>query len=441
MPKLLLTMALVLPLITPIHASAFTCGWTSGWLARENVKDGATGWSSDIPVLASPWDREEISQRAEGFFNRVSVGCGEKAKLKITKPARIEMYRLGYYNGAGARLIRTAAVKEYWSFTVTPEISPGQYVVKILRSGSLPRLVPIMVIDRNSDAPITFVSSVYTWQAYNRTGGKSLYKGEKNTAAGAAKIVSFDRPYDNAGTGRMRWMETPLLKMLEENGVDVNYLTDEDVSDETLRRTQSIVLPGHSEYWTESERAAFDSAVERGVNLVAFGGNTGYRKIDIKDRTIGNRVSFRDIGKPESTLLGSMYFALNYYSDLMVQEPDQWPFDSIAPRTNIAGIYGYEVDTYMDAPVPEIAVLALSTDEKDEKRATTTYYNNANGAGVLNLASNGWVCALENTCPWGHRFDAETVRDIRTVTAAVIADLDKGPLAKIHPALTTVAAR
>ena len=351
------------------------------------------------------------------------------------------MYRIGNYNGAGARLIKTAAVTRYWSFSVTPEMSPGQYVVKIKRTGSLPRFVPIMIIDRNSDAPITFVSSVYTWQAYNRSGGKSLYKGEENTAKGAAKIVSFDRPYDNAGTGRMRWMETPLVKMLEENGVDINYLTDDDVSDGTLLRTQSIVLPGHSEYWTEIERSSFEGAVARGTNFIAFGGNTGYRRIDVDKRKIGNRKNFRDLGNPESTLLGSMYFALDYYSDLMVQEPDQWPFSAIAPSTNIAGIYGYEVDTYMDATVPEIAVLALSKDEKDGKRATTTYYNAESGAGVLNMASNGWVCALENTCPWGHRFDEENVRNIRAVTKAVIVDLDKGPLVKIHPALTTVTAQ
>lgn len=410
-------------------------------MARENAKSGTSGWSSDIPVLASGWDQEVSAKRAEGYFNRFSVGCNESAKLKISRPARIEMYRLGFYNGDGARLIRTATVKAYWSFTVTPEMPPGQYVAKIIRAGSLPRLVPIMIIDRNSEAPITFISSVYTWQAYNKSGGKSLYKGEANTAQGAAKVVSFDRPYDNAGTGRMRWMETPLVKMLEENGADINYLTDADVSSETLARTQSIVLPGHSEYWTSDQRNAIENAVAQGINLIAFGGNTGYRKIEITNRAGGNRQSFRDLGQPESTLLGSMYFALKYYSDLIVQSSDSWPFNAMAPKLEIPGLYGYEVDTYMGAPGPAVAVLAISKDEREGRRATTTYYNAASGAGVLNMSTNGWVCALENTCPWGHRFDADAVSDVRAVTRAVISDLDKGSLAKIHPALTTIAAR
>ena len=438
--RLLAPLALVLGLITPIQAQASACTWETGWLARENALAGTAGWSSDIPVRASGWDGEAAPKRAEGYFNRLSVGCGESAQLRISKPARIEMFRLGYYNGVGARLVKTAAVQKYWSFTANSDLPPGQYLIKIKRAGSLPRFVPIMIIDRFSEAPLTFISSVYTWQAYNRSGGKSLYRDAQGLKKNAAKRISFDRPYDNAGTGRMRWMETPLLYLLEENGVDINYLTDDDVTYAALSGTQSIILPGHSEYWSEIGYQAIVAAVNDGTNLVAFGGNTGYRFIDVENRTAGNRQSHRLMGKPESQLLGSQYFALGFKSDLIVTNPLQWPFNAIEGRT-IRGIYGYEVDSYMAGPGPAVQVLATSVDTRDGMMATSTYYTNEKGAGILNFATNGWVCAMENVCAWGHRFDESTMRDIREVTRVVIRDLDKGPLGKIYPATPTVGAR
>lgn len=438
--RLIIPVALLIGLCMPVQAQALSCGWTSGWLARENALAGTPGWASDIPVRASGWDREAPSKRSEGYFNRFSVGCGEKAQLRISQPARIEMYRIGYYNGTGARLLRTAVVQKFWSFTVGPEMPPGQYLVKIKRTGALPRFVPIMIIDRTSDAPLTFISSVYTWQAYNRTGGKSLYRGEDGRGTSAAKSISFDRPYDNGGTGRMRWMETPLVTLLEENGADINYLTDDDVTSQSLAKTQSIVLPGHSEYWSDVEYQAIVGAVNQGINLIAFGGNTGYRFIDIDNRTGGNRKTHRSLNQPESLLLGSQYFALGFNSDLIVKDPAQWPFSAIEGRA-IKGIYGYEVDSYMAGPGPAVQVLATSAHSRDGMMATTTYYTNEKGAGILNFATNGWVCAMENVCAWGHSFDEATMRDVREVTRAVLRDLTQGPLGKIHPAAPTVDAR
>lgn len=435
-----MTISLIATFLTPTASHATSCGWTTGWLARENDLQGSPDWARSIPVRAGAWEREPVAKRSEGFFNRFSVGCGESAQLNITQPARIEMYRLGYYNGDGARLIRTAQVKQFWSFTVNADMPPGQYVVKIIRSGSLQRFIPIMIIDRTSDAPLTFISSVFTWQAYNLNGGKSLYKGKDGLRKSAATYVSFNRPYDNAGTGRMRWMETPLLKLLEESGTDINYLTDDDVKPELLAQTQTIALPGHSEYWSATEYAALKEAVSRGINVVAFGGNSGYRSIDIKGRSGGARKTHRSLGQPESQLLGSQYFSLGFHSDLVVTDPTQWPFNSIEGRS-IKGIYGYEVDSYAAGPGPAVTVLASSVDSKNGLTATTTYYIADSGAGVLNFGTNGWVCSIEDVCPWGHHFDETTMRDIATVTRTVIADLAKGPLGKIHAPLPTVDAR
>jgi hypothetical protein len=71
---------------------------------------------------------------------------------------------------------------------------------------------------------------------------------------------------------------------------------------------------------------------------------------------------------------------------------------------------------------PGVEVLARSTISPTEKGfvAMSTYYAAPSGAGVLNLGTNAWVCAMANRCPWGHSFDAKTVQQIRKVTTAII---------------------
>jgi hypothetical protein len=57
-------------------------------------------------------------------------------------------------------------------------------------------------------------------------------------------------------------------------------------------------------------------------------------------------------------------------------------------------------------------------------------------AGALNMATNGWVCAMEDRCPWGHRFDKATQRQIRAVTENILKGAALGPLGNWRMAFT-----
>jgi len=57
-----------------------------------------------------------------------------------------------------------------------------------------------------------------------------------------------------------------------------------------------------------------------------------------------------------------------------------------------------------------------------------TYYTSPSGAGILNMGTNGWVCALENVCPWGHVFSSSTQGQIVAVTDSIFSGLKKGRL-------------
>ena len=414
---------LVLGLMAPVSAPAQECNWQAGWVKAENAKVGNKNWDSDVVMrFSADFSRRKEAKRVEGYFDQTSIGCGQSATLKIVgaKSADVSLYRIGHYKGAGARLVKS--FKSATKITATQSTPPGQYLVKLKSSGYRSTFVPLMITGQVS-SNVTFVSSVLTWQAYNHWGGESLYKGADGKRETRATSVSLDRPYDGDGAGQFRYMEQPLVQLMEQLGLDVNYLTDVDLDRAPEINSASIVLGGHSEYWTQSMRDVIEREINEGTNLFVFGGNTAYAKTQIIGRIMNERIPYRDINQPESLFMGSQFFALGIRKDLEVQAGSSWPFNVLGKEGKIKGIYGYEADTAMGTRGPGVEVLAQSSISPTEKGfvAMSTYYAAPSGAGVLNMGTNAWVCAMVNRCPWGHSFDAKSMQQIRQVTSAIIA--------------------
>lgn len=435
--KFLLVLALLLGL-SPVPAQANACTWDQnpGWVQRENLKKGDVKWDAGVPLrFSADFTRRKEVPRIEGFVSSASATCGDTVSLTTigSKKFQVEIYRMGYYKNTGARLIRTLVSPK--SITVDSAMVPGQYLLKLKSQKRVSTFVPLMVTGGGAN-DLTFVSSVLTWQSYNQWGGDSLYKGADGNRETAAAVVSFDRPYDGEGSGQFRYMEQPLVTLMEKAGLDINYITDLEVDSrpEVFAQTRSIVLGGHSEYWTRSMRQYFDGAVTSGVNLIVFGGNTGYAITEIKGREISGRTPYREIGQPESLLLGSQYFALGIRKDLVSN--NVWPFSVLGIDAQIKGIYGYEADTAMGTVGPGVQVLARAVISPTEKGfvAMSTYYTAPSGAAVMNIGTNGWVCAISNRCPWGHTFDMQAQKQIQKVTQEVLRTVKtaKWPVAQIE---------
>jgi hypothetical protein len=49
-------------------------------------------------------------------------------------------------------------------------------------------------------------------------------------------------------------MEQPLVTMMEKIGLDINYVTDLEIHNNpaVFEKSKSIIVGGHSEYWTIS---------------------------------------------------------------------------------------------------------------------------------------------------------------------------------------------
>jgi len=434
--KLLLVLALLLGL-SPVPAQATDCSsdLSPGWVQRENLKKGDVKWDAGVPLrFSADFTRRKEVPRIEGFVSSASATCGDTVSLTTigSKKFQVEIYRMGYYKNTGARLIRTLTSPK--SIMVDSKMVPGQYLLKLRSLKRASTFVPL-VITGSGSSDLTFVSSVLTWQSYNQWGGESLYKGADGNRETAASVVSFDRPYDGDGSGQFRYMEQPLITLMEKAGLDINYITDFEVDSnpEVFTQTRSIVLGGHSEYWTRSMRQHFEKAVASGVNLIVFGGNTGYAITEIKEREISGRTPYREIGQPESLLLGSQYFALGIRKDLV--SSNVWPFSVLGIDAQIKGIYGYKAETEMGTVGPGVQVLSRAVISPTEKGfvAMSTYYTALSGAAVMNMGTNGWVCGISNRCPWGHTFDLQAQKQIQKVTEAVLKAVKtaKWPVAQI----------
>ncbi len=483
------------------------CGWdsTPGWIARENAKEGDAQWARGISMRyggdysgrrfifgASRWSsRPFVAQGVHGWFDATGATCGQQVGLHIsadTDAVTIRVFRMGYYRGAGARLVLrdqirgipveslpkispapestvTSTWSAAYSLKITKSTPPGQYLIRLDDGFGNSSFVPITIFDTGIRSSITFVSSVLTWQAYNCWGGYSLYKGPNQSRATRANIVSFNRPYDGDGSGQFRYLEYPIVKIAEKLGIDMNYITDVELDRNisSLHMTKSILLGGHAEYWTSGMRDSLQSAVSRGINLVSLGGNAGYNRPRLSARNrelVMWRSSSADIfsststeatkpwrdppiSKPESTLLGAEYIGLGVNGDYTIAHPNRWPFSATKRIEKLHSVVGREVDSPLYAAGPAVEVLAWSDIRMGGHQVTSmaTYYTNAEKAGILDISTNGWTCAIDNVCPWHSTHSDQTQRDIRMITEEILQGLTKGPLGFWRPALIDLPSR
>ena len=263
----------------------------------------------------SEWDVSGAgSATIQGFATQISVDQGDTVFFKISTVAsnyRIDIYRLGYYAGLGARKVAsvepTASLPQSqpacltesstalvdcgdWSVSASWDVpataTSGIYIAKLVREDGVSGASHIVFIVRDDDggSELLFQTSDTTWQAYNRYGGNSLYVGPKPTKR--AYKVSYNRPFTDRGGSqgqRESWLfnaEYPMVRWLEANGYDVSYFTGVDAAQrgDAIADHGVYLSVGHDEYWSAEQRAAVESALADGVNLAFFSGNEVFWK-------------------------------------------------------------------------------------------------------------------------------------------------------------------
>jgi hypothetical protein len=301
-------------------AGAF--GVEASWVVAENKRPGTEAWR--IPAGTPP--------NIAGFASSTYAGPGDKVTLYVSTNAarfRVEAYRMGYYQGKGARLVwqskevpgrqqpacpLTAGVNmvscDNWAptlrFRVTSAFVQGDYLLKLVGAGGQESYVPLTVWDPTSTATYLVKNDVYTWQAWNPYGGYDFYAGVGACPDGGyplctrARIVSFDRPYGyGQGAGDFLGSEYPFIRFAEQHGLDVAYVTDVTVEQHPgiLLHHKAFLSLGHDECWSLGERLAAVAAEHAGVNMVFFGASAILRHVRLQASPLGpdrEEVDYRD---------------------------------------------------------------------------------------------------------------------------------------------------
>ena len=233
--------------------SAFgACAPGSNPIVCENALTGnpATEWDISSADAGDP--------NIQGFATDISVNIGETVRFKIKTDAaayRLDIYRIGYYAGMGARRVDTvrpaialpqsqpACVSDAstglidcgnWAqsaaWIVPSTAVSGVYIANLVREDSVAGASHIIFVVRDDGrlSDVLFQTSDTTWQAYNSYGGNSLYTG---APAGRAYKVSYNRPFNTRTIQPVSWFfwaEYPMIRWLEANGFDVAYFTGVD---------------------------------------------------------------------------------------------------------------------------------------------------------------------------------------------------------------------
>jgi hypothetical protein len=340
-----------MPPLAVVLATAFWIGIAVSAAAQsnpiqiENAKPGSTDWlltrvvRHDDELYELGWHRRK---GIEAYASRTSVTAGDTLDVHVsTYPASqysVSIYRMGYYGGAGARLMRTIGplqgtveatpsdrtrhvIECNWKVGFNLEIpkdwlsgvylgklstvpsAAGQYLDLEMVSESY----VIFVVRDTRKADLLFQTSDMTWLAYNRwPQWRSMYDlGDEPWGASDRKVgydVGFDRPYAlywngypagfhplTNGSGEFLMTEFPLAFWLEKEGYDVTYISNVDTHTDGngLLRAKVFLSVGHDEYWTEQMFDNVTRARDAGVSLAFLSGNAISGVVELRPRSDG----------------------------------------------------------------------------------------------------------------------------------------------------------
>ncbi|QNN52181.1 DUF4082 domain-containing protein [Nocardioides mesophilus] len=375
----MLAALLTVPLATSSPAAAAPCDApVTSPVACENTKPGNP--ESEWGITGSG------SSTIQGFATDISIDQGGTVQFKVDTSAssfRLDIYRMGYYGGDGARKVATVTPTSVrnqpacltssttglidcgnWtvsaSWSVPADAVSGIYFARLVRTDGTAGASHVYFVVRDDDgaSQMLFQTSDTTWQAYNAYGGNSLYQGQP---AGRAYKVSYNRPFttrDNAPEDMVFNSEYPMVRFMERNGYDVSYSTgvDTDRRGAELLEHKVFLSVGHDEYWSGNQRSNVEKARAAGVNLAFFSGNevfwktrwensidasgTPYRTLVSYKETLDNAVTDpasptwtgtwrdprfsppEDGGRPENALTGNIFMVNCCQTDMSVRAAD-----------------------------------------------------------------------------------------------------------------------
>jgi len=344
----------------------------------------------------------------------------------------------------------------------------GFYLIKLTASSGGQWQVPFVVRSPSTAGRVALVLPLTTWQAYNDWGGLSLYHGAggRTDFAGRSYAVSFDRPYPSPGAGEFLYSALPMVAAAEKDHVPLAYLANTDLQSDpsVLIGARGYVSVGHDEYWTPLMRQRVTDARDAGTNLLITGANAMNWRVRVSDGLFGSgpdrlvtgyksaaldpeaghdpaaaTTHFHDTpGEGQQSLIGTVYECFPVEAAWTVTTPTWWGFAGTGVKAGegFAHLMGVEADrVYPGGTTPSPMQIIANVPYSCHGKPTTgqaLYYTVPSGAGVVNLNSLRWTCALDAGCRDGE-MSARTNEFVTTVTRNLLQQSAKGPLAQRMP--------
>jgi hypothetical protein len=391
-------------------------------IARENRQAGARDWQ--LTRVRTGQAQGYRSSVIEGYCSHQSVEAGDTLRFHVsTQPARrflIDIFRMGYYGGAGARRmtqlgplagkpqpeppeearrLRQCRWEPSAELKIPGDWPSGVYLGRLTR---LPesglehawQSYTIFVVRDRRRADVLFQVADNTWAAYNRwPDNYSLYTDPRHAwAPGVA--VSFDRPYGkypqiydhplSIGSGEFLLWEYPLAYWLEMHGYDVTYTSNSDmVEPEQFLRAKVFVSVGHDEYWDVRQYHGALASIQAGVSHLYLCGNAvmgvtpfqpSYdgrpKRVISRDGVFGgvyggfekwfHKDPFLTEGPPANRLIGAhSIYPFNGGGDWICRQPRHWLFEGTGMKAGegIPGLVGWEFHGD-PADIPTLEIVA-----------------------------------------------------------------------------------
>ncbi len=435
-------------------------------IRNENAKPGARDWQ--LTRVRTNLGKGLRTGLIEGYCSAQSVQAGDTLRIHVsTNPARrftIEIFRMGYYQGRGARRItvlgpiagkpqpdppvgerrlRECRWEPSAEVKIPADWPSGVYLGRLNCIAESPSEHPwqsyvVFVVRDNRKAGILFQVSDNTWAAYNKwPDDYSLYTDPRHAWAPQV-AVSFDRPYAkysqiydhplSTGSGEFLLWEFPLAYWLEMLGYDVTYVSNSDMlQPEQFLRGRVFLSVGHDEYWDPRQYDGALASVKAGVTHLYLCGNGVFGVSPFQPSSQGqpNRIisregvyggvynNYGDFFKhpfpsegPKANLLMGAHsvYPFNGGSDWICTNPRHWIFEGTGMKQGdgIPGLVGWEFHGD-PAPIPGLEVVAEADALSGGVRPshwTATIYPGPRRSFVFNAATIWWAQGLSS--PPGH---------------------------------------
>jgi hypothetical protein len=217
-------------------------------------------------------------------------------------------------------------------------------------------------------------------------------------------------------------------------------------------------------------RRAVMTARRHGTNLIFLGADTEFWRIRLSGSAVGPgrivtgyrwdypvdpmrlrhpALSTAPFGyppdpRPEEALTGERYECYPVDAPYTVSSPHWWGFAGAGVHAGeqFPRLVGIEADRVYPSPGTPRPLQILSYTRYSclgvETSAESVYFTTRSGAGVFNVGTLRWTCALVKHGCGAYPVDAATERFVRRVTGNVMRVFARGPAGRAHPAQANV---